>query len=291
MKNIALLAALLLVSRIDLNRSLLSQAYGLTNSAPIQDLAFQSDVFISSEAVDKDGSSVNGYCNATLVSNQVLITAAHCIAESLALSKNQLHIEVGAYKNVTRKSDGKSISVGYVPFLKMDVAAHFIVSKSLQKEILSRGTNANITPSEDVGIIILNEKLDLDPNFIFAQIVPQKLWLEVKSHLANAQLSIVSINYFDTMSMDYKRTAPLNKTSISFGGWLESQSLSRVEEGDSGSPVFVQINGHHYVVAVVKGLASNIFANWDVLSILSTKACEIAHENKLDLEGTNLFCR
>ncbi len=281
MRSIVLLATLLLTT--------LSQA--LTNSTPLQDLAFQSNVFIGSEALDTDGSSVMGYCNATFISAQVLVTAAHCIAESLALSKDLLHVEIGAYKFVARKSDGKVVNIGYAPIIKKDVSAHFIVSKALQKKLAINGPSAQIPPSEDIGIIVLNDKLELDANFVFANVIPRKIWSDLKTRLGSAQFSIVSINYFDTTSMDYKRSASLNKFSLSYGGWLESQSTSRVEEGDSGSPLFVHYQNHTYLAAVVKGLATNIFSSWDVLPALSTKACDIAHENNIATEFSDLFCK
>ena len=99
-----------------------SSAFALTNSIALEDLAFQNNVFISTAALDDKGGEVNGYCNASLISSQVLVTAAHCISESLVRSKNQVHIEIGAYKYVSRKTDGKLVRIGYVAFFKKDFA-------------------------------------------------------------------------------------------------------------------------------------------------------------------------
>ncbi len=266
-------------------------ARSLTNSIAIEDNNFQNNLFISSAALAEDGSDVTGYCNATAISAQVLVTAAHCIAESLALAKNQIHVEVGSYKFVTRKTDGKQVRIGYVPFYKKDLSAHFIVSKNLQKKLTENGPTAQIPPAEDVALIVLNDKLELDANFNYANVVPQKIWSSIKNHLSAAQFFIVSTNYLEISSADFKRSATLNSFSFNSAGWLESQSGSRVEEGDSGSPVYINYQGHTYIVGVVKGLASNIFSNWDVLPTLSNKACDIARENAVATEVSNLVCK
>jgi hypothetical protein len=266
-------------------------SHALTNSSAQEDLAYQSNVFIGSAAIADDRSPVTAYCNATALSAQVLVTAAHCIVESLEMTQNQIHIEVGNYRYTHRKSDGKLVRIGYVPILKKDASALFIVSKNLQLKIASGSKNLEIPPNEDIAIVILNEKLELDSNFIFANIVPQDIWQNLRDHLDEAPFFIVSINYLEVSTNDTKRSSVLNKFSYTAFGWLESQSLSRVEEGDSGSPVFVHIRGQDYLVAVVKGLASNIFSNWDVMPALSGKACEIANENSLTSEISSLVCK
>ncbi len=267
-----------------------SSAFALTNSIALEDLAFQNNVFISTAALDDKGGEVNGYCNASLISSQILVTAAHCIAESLVRSKNQVHIEIGAYKYVSRKTDGKLVRIGYVAFFKKDFAVHFFVSKIIQRRLAKDGASAQIPPAEDIALIILNDRLALEVNFQFANIVPQKIWNDIKNRLNSAQFMIASVNYWDTNTTDFKRSAVLNNISFKSSGWLESQSNARVEEGDSGSPVYINYQNRIYLAGVVKGRASNFFANWDVMPVLSTKVCNIGGENSLSSETLGLLC-
>ena len=56
-----------------------SHIFALTNSILDDSPEFVSVVQIKSEAPDSSGESIPGYCNATFISKNILVTAAHCI--------------------------------------------------------------------------------------------------------------------------------------------------------------------------------------------------------------------
>jgi hypothetical protein len=96
-------------------------------------------------------------------------------------------------------------------------------------------------------------------------------------------LKAVSINLFSEMSNDTKRMADLNNYKWN-NGYVYSKSTSRVEEGDSGAPLFVNINGKMKIFGVVKGKASTVFDNWDVYPAIHSHLCVINKKMPTDMK-------
>jgi hypothetical protein len=130
--------------------------------------------------------------------------------------------------------------------------------------------------------------LDLPPDFPYAKVVSQNDFANlIRSQITN--LSVATINPFSNAnSSDSKRFAMLNDLHWS-GSFLQSNSTSRLEEGDSGSPLYGRISTGIIVVGVVKGRGSNYYNNWDAYSPVAPLACEISR-NLVDQSQAGLLC-
>ncbi len=101
---------------------------------------------------------------------------------------------------------------------------------------------------------------------------------------------IVTINFWVESSSDTKRSASLDNLKYSAAGFFTSVATSRVEEGDSGAPLLVSINGEWKLAGVVKGRGQSIFGNWDAMTAADSKLCSIATQTK-SVELQSLLCQ
>ncbi len=253
----------------------ISNAFALTNSSPAVSNDWTNVMQIKSEAPDSRGDSTPGYCNATLINENVLITAAHCVKLAYISGMKKIEIQVGQYKYITRKTDGQVVRIGYVEKTRLTKEVHVELPRSLTDKIARRGEKATIEPSEDMALLWWNEETPEFANIVIADIVSPTEHSSMIKNLPQASLLSVTINPFSEMSTDTKRMATLN--DFKWKNYVYSKSISRVEEGDSGAPLFAQINGKFKIFAVVKGRASTVFDNWDAYSAINPNACEIAN--------------
>jgi hypothetical protein len=266
------------------------KVWSLSPSVPEEDLKFENVVSIALESYDKTGSVV-GLCNATLVSPQLAVTAAHCLSESWLSHISLVHLKVGKYKYVKRFRDGKTVRIGYVNFYDATVPATFFFTQALKNKMTKKFFN-EIPPDQDVAVIRFEKPLPLDPDFSYASILPRLEFQKLKGSLPPNTFAAVSVNPIAEISTtDTKRIAYFNDVKFQGnllrpGGWFVSHSLARVEGADSGSPIFTSLNNTLYLAAVVKGEAHTVLASWDVFSPV-TNLCQIASENNLD---SKTFC-
>lgn len=251
----------------------LPKAQALTNSVMTEAQEFTPVVQIRSEAPDSTGEKIAGYCNATFIAKNVLVTAAHCVSLAYISKETSIHIQIGYYKYVTRP-DGSLVRVGYAIKHKFDKHVNIEIPKSLADKFSSRGEKASIGPAEDFAILWWNEATPETDDLVIAEAVSPKEHAEIIKNIATYPMKTVSINYITEMSTDTKRMADLNKYKW-YNGYVHSTSLSRVQEGDSGSPLFVKINNKLKVFGVVKGKATTVFSNWDVYPAVSTHLCPL----------------
>lgn len=252
----------------------LTKAYALTNSVSEERIFFDNVLFIKSDAPDANGDTAPGFCNATLLSANVAVTAAHCVHLAYVSKQHNIEIQKGSYKYKTQP-DGTKRKIGYVPNFQKTINVEIEFSSNLKDKFDRSGYKAKIGPSEDVAIIWWKDNIAELAQLDYAEIISPTEEKLVKSKLKNFQLMPVTINPFSEMSLDTKRSSILNNFKWTISNYIESRSTTRVEEGDSGSPLFISLNQKLKVLAVVKGKATTVFDNWDAYSPVTNSVCDI----------------
>lgn len=247
--------------------------YALTNSTMTEMPEWTSVVQIKSEAPDSTGDTTPAYCNGTFIAKNILITAAHCVKLAYISKMNIINIEIGYYKYVT-KADGRVVRIGYVPKYRFNKHVNIELAKSLTDKIASRGEKAPIGPGEDFAILWWNEATPETDDVVPAEPVTPAEHLQIIKNIKQYPLKVVSINLFSEPSLDTKRMGDLDSYKWN-RNYIYSKSKVRVEEGDSGAPLFVTINNKIKIFGVVKGKATTIFDNWDVYSSVGTNLCAL----------------
>lgn len=249
----------------------MAHALALSPSTPELSSAHDAVVSIRHYAPDQNGDDAAAFCNGTLLADNVLVTAAHCLKDLYFHPELTLQIDVGAYRYVNRPT-GERVRVGYATAQSFQTKVTVRFLPALMRKMGSQGKKVRISPNEDVAVAYLRIPLELPSEFPYAQVLPSSQQSSfVRNPLARAP-RVTSINFIEEMSTDTKRSALLNDLKIS-SNHLVSKSTARVAPGDSGSPVFVTQNGVLQLVAVVKGRAETVFSNWDVYTLTHSLLC------------------
>ncbi|MBC7539378.1 MAG: trypsin-like serine protease [Bacteriovorax sp.] len=251
-----------------------SNCFALTNSIVAESPEWTNVMQIKSEAPDSTGDTTPGYCNATLINHNVLITAAHCVKLAYISGMKKIDIQIGYYKYITRKTDGKLVRIGYVAKYNLTKNVNVELPRSLIDKISHSGEKSTIDPTEDVALIWWNEETPEMADIQVADIVSPAEHNSLIKNISQTTLQAVTVNPFSEMSLDTKRIATLN--NFKWSGYVYSKSQSRVEVGDSGAPLFAKINGKFKILAVVKGKASTVFDNWDAYAGVNPHLCQMA---------------
>lgn len=247
--------------------------YALSNSSPALSASWSSVVQIKSEAPDSKGENIPGYCNATFIGKNILITAAHCMKLAYLSQDKKIEIQTGYYKYITRQ-DGVTVRIGYVPKHTFSKLVNIEFPKSLIDKLSIHGEKTKIGPGEDFSILWWNEETPEIYDLEFAiPLSPSEHKIAIKN-ISSHSFAVVTINLFSEMSTDTKRMASLNNYKWN-NGYLYSKSNSRVEEGDSGAPLFIKINNENKLFAVTKGRASTLISNWDVYPSINDHLCDL----------------
>jgi secreted trypsin-like serine protease len=272
--------------------SLIFSSYGwsLTNSTIADAPEFDAIVAIQVDAHDPvSGDTVTGFCNGTLLSSRILLTAAHCVSDAQVLHSSRIHIEVGHYRYVKRP-DGTTVRVGYAPYYTKNTTAQFFFSSNTSRKIAQQGFRIAIGPEEDMAVIVLSQPLELVANFGYANVIRQTDFSRMIQMNLNG-LNVATVNLFaNQTSSNITRVATLNSVRWS-GNFIESTSTSRLEEGDSGAPIYAKTAAQGIIIAgVVMGMGRTAFGNWDAFAPAGSLICDIAH-NIADQSITPYLCR
>lgn len=230
----------------------IQSAFALTNSVPELDTYYNNVTIIQPIGLDEHGDKVAGFCGATFLSPTILATAAHCIHHTQVLKINEVGIQSAHYNYVKNIHTGAVTRV-FRLYESKKVKAVFHFSPAVLQKITRQGFKAQIAVNEDFALIELKENFVPPYEVTFAKLLPKNLMQEVLKNPSAYQPKVVTINFQQEMtSMDVRRSAILNSIYYSSGG-LKSNSSSRVEPIDSGSPLFITLKGEKYLLGVVKG--------------------------------------
>jgi hypothetical protein len=257
-------------------------ANALTNSTIAESSEWSPIVLIKSEASDSTGDTTASFCNATFIAKNIMVTAAHCVKLAYISKDNLINIQTGYYKYVTKPS-GQVVRIGYVPKSNFNKHVNIELPKTLADKISSRGEKANIGPTEDFAVLWWHNESTPETNDLHPAefVTPAEHSLIIK-RLKDYAFKIVTINLFSEMSLDTKRMGDLDIYKWN-NGYVHSKSKVRVEEGDSGAPLYVNINNKLKIFGVVKGKATTVFSNWDVYTSIGQHLCPLNKRMPTDM--------
>ncbi len=236
------------------------KSYALKNSYPDYDPDSRFNVFITGTAISGT-EDFPFMCNGSLITKNLVVTAAHCLSGSINLL-NTLTVDVGTYHTTPPNAQGNSLSL-YIRDKEKHRVRNIYFTNAIKKK-LSRGpiSESSISTSDDIAIIELEVPVGFSGLTVKpVSFVSKKEYEEIKQNPKKYFFKSITINYWDDISTENKRYAPMGaiyiekmlgvpfgKSIISFDTYHEEQP------GDSGGPLLVGVHGQWKLIGIVKGI-------------------------------------
>lgn len=227
------------------------------------------------------------HCSGVLISEDIVLTAAHCLAE---VKPDALSVYVG--QGIDRPKDNTYLRGQYAVY---KTAVHPSLKIKNRRGIINLDDyNAN-----DVGLVFLEEKiLDITPARIVSQLEMVKRKLKVGKETTVVGYGYTSEEVFDGPRFMKKPDYGLKrKVDLTIKGYNNHEVDIR-DEGkdscyiDSGGPALVKMGDEYQVFALVSGsngkCAENEFPVY--YSLVFDSICWIAFETGLEFDDVKHNC-
>lgn len=270
-------------------------AHALTNSQPAYHDSNNFNVWLTIKGEYK-GEEIHGLCNGSLIAEDLVVTAAHCLVDSTN-HENQIEVHVGKYK--TTKGSRMDFTA-YHSSLDVVKSKKIYFLNAVDKKIRSKKLLglAGVSANHDIALIELERPIDrskLDIKFV--NFVTPSEHAQIVANPNRYTFIALTINLIAEMSTNYKRYAEVK--GVKFSGpmnkaynlpMINPRSPVATEPGDSGAPVLVNISGEWKLFSVIKGdkrdFLSSKLEEWtgspinitpavNVFSPVGNKMCEL----------------
>lgn len=233
-------------------------ANALTNSQAAYAESNNFNVWITIKGVEK-GEDFFGLCNGSLIAEDLVVTAAHCLTGSSGY-EDGIEVNVGKYRTIKGKVNDYTAYHSNLDVIKSK-KIYFLNAVDQKIRSGKMGGRGNIKAHFDVALIELERPVDRSKVDVqFVNFVTAAEHAKVLANPSKYTFIALTINLVSVSDTNYRRYAEMR--GVKFDGLMNKTyglpminplRPSSTEEGDSGAPVLVNISGEWKLFALVKG--------------------------------------
>lgn len=270
--------------------------FAFKNSQPAFGSTASFNVFFEGQGIREDGETYHAMGNGSLIAPDLVVTSAHCLAGSMK-QLDSITVQVGAY--IARSGPYGSSNDYHRQLDKVKIKKVYFL-KSIDAAIRAgKLTGVNSIPaSDDIAIIKLERPIDSTK--VAVQPIPLATIADYEKVVANSSkytYTAVSINVETSKTQQTKRYVQFSNMALntllnlalSLPMW-STDLAHRIEPGDSGAPLLVNVGGAWKLFALSKGevrnglsakmdewwgLDTNITARRSIFTPLAPKICQL----------------